>query len=111
MTLNEFTTVTNIKTEITDSYGFTYRPVIICNDGFLMSVQGSKGHYSQPRSVSDIFEEMEIGFLSQDEPLIFEYAETENDWTNTVYPYVPVEIIQQVIDKHNGINVEETFDK
>ena len=48
---------------------------------------------------------------ASDEPLIFEYAETENDWTNTVYPYVPVEIIQQVIDKHNGINVEETFDK
>ena len=36
-------------------------------------------------------------------------AEMEHDWTITLYRYVPIETIQAVIEKHGGINVEETF--
>ena len=56
---------------------------------------------------------MVIGFPSAPEPLIAEYAE---DWEiegdddprlcETVYGYVPVEVIDAVIEKHGGINEE-----
>lgn len=52
---------------------------------------------------------MEIGFPSDEESLINQYAEVENDWTGTVYGYVPIDTIQEVITKHGGINAEETF--
>lgn len=78
------------------------RPRIECNDGFSMSVQGGDFSYSTPRRVGDSFTEMEIGFPSEPEDLILGYAES-NEPTNTVYPYVPVELILKVIEKHGGM--------
>jgi hypothetical protein len=40
-------------------HGYCYRPRIVCNDGFDMSVQGSKGHCN-PRTTQDYYSEMEI---------------------------------------------------
>ncbi len=104
MTIEKF-----IKYTFKEEYGYCYRPRIICNDGFNMSVQSSAGHYCQPRITQDWYKSLEIGFPSDEEPLINKYAEDENDWTNTVYICVPIDIIQAVITKHGGINVEETF--
>jgi hypothetical protein len=104
MNIQEFTKETFIV-----QHGMVFRPRIICNDGFSMSVQASSGHYCQPRKTQEQYESMEIGFPSEDEPLIFEYAECSNDWTDTVYPVVPNNIIQEVIEKHGGINIDETF--
>ena len=103
MNINEFTTVTFENKE------FTIRPMIVCNDGFKMSVQGSQGHYCSPREVSSIFSSMEIGYPSQEEPLIYEYAEDKSRLTDTVYGWVPTDVIQQVIEKHGGINILKTF--
>lgn len=107
MTLNEFVEKTTVKNE-----RFLTRPQIYCKDGFYMSVQGSDGHYCSPRKVSDYYLSMEIGFPSATETDLLEYAEDaedENTPTDTVYGYVPVEIIQSVIDKHGGIDLEKTF--
>jgi len=45
--------------------------------------------------------------------LIEEYAETFlediTDFTNTVYPYVPVKIVDKVLKKHGGINLTQTL--
>ena len=86
-------------------------PYVICNDGFKMSVQVGQTLYSSPRDVADEYVEAEIGFPSIPEPLIVKYAE---DWEvegdddsrlcATVYPYVPVELIDKVISKHGGID-------
>jgi hypothetical protein len=89
--------------------GYCYRPRIVCNDGFDMSVQGSVGHYCNPRKTQDWYNEMEIGFPNQEEELIMQYAEQENDPCGTVYGYVPCDIIQKVIEKHGGIDIEATF--
>ena len=76
-----------------------------CKDGFTMSVQGSEHNYSCPRRDVEAtqYSEMEIGFPSQEEPLILEYAEQPEIPTGTVYGYVPVDLIQKVIDKHGGL--------
>ena len=86
-------------------------PKLVCKDGFTMSVQAGQSLYSSPRDVADKYEQAEVGFPSSPEPLIVKYAE---DWEvegdddqrlcDTVYPYVPVELIDEVIRKHGGID-------
>ena len=88
-------------------------PYVICKDGFTMSVQAGESLYSSPRDVADKYEKAEIGFPSSPESLIAKYAENGevegNDdprLCDTVYPYVPVELIDKVIHKHGGIDEE-----
>ena len=92
-------------------------PQIVCSDGFKMSVQVGFSLYSTPKKVAKRYSAVEIGFPSEHEPLIEEYAETfyqddgedVTDYTDTVYPYVPVKIVDKVLKKHGGINLIETL--
>ena len=78
-------------------------PQVECADGFTMSVQVSESHYCRPReNDAGYYFSVEIGFPSAREDLIMEYAEQEDKPTDTVYGYVPVEIVDQVIEKHGG---------
>jgi hypothetical protein len=93
----------------------TRLPQIVCSDGFKMSVQVGYSLYSEPKKVAKRYSKVEIGFPSDHEPLIEEYAECytfeelDIDFTNTVYPYVPVRIVDKVLKKHGGINMTETL--
>lgn len=49
----------------------------------------------------------EIGFPNREEELIKQYAEDPEDLTETVYAYVPVEVIDEVIKKHGGFERKE----
>ena len=90
-------------------------PKIICSDGFTMSVQVGSSLYSTPKKVAKRYSAVEIGFPSEDEPLIEKYAESYYDpdvdfkYTETVYPYVPVRIVDKVLKKHGGIDLTETL--
>lgn len=88
-----------------DKYGFLKtRPRIVCSDGFSMSVQAGYYLYSTPRVnlESGNYTKVEIGFPSEKEELICWYAEDSSSYTETVYPYVPVEVVEAVIEKHGG---------
>ena len=82
-----------------------------------MSVQVGSSLYSTPKKVAKRYSAVEIGFPSEHEPLIEEYAETfykedgedVTDYTDTVYPYVPVRIVDKVLKKHGGIDIIETL--
>ena len=97
----------------------TRLPQIVCSDGFKMSVQVGFSLYSTPKKVAKRYSAVEIGFPSEPEPLIEEYAETfykedgedVTDYTDTVYPYVPVRIVDKVLKKHGGIDMTETLSK
>lgn len=80
-------------------------PRIKCNDGFEMSVQVGKGIYSFPdqKSIHVDYESVEVGFPSKMERILFRYAEDKKEPTATVYPYVPIERVEDVIKKHGGI--------
>ena len=92
-------------------------PHIVCSDGFSMSVQVGSSLYSTPKKVSKRYSAVEIGFPSEDESLIEKYAENLHDEdafvnsTNTVYPYVPVKVVNKVLKKHGGIDLTETLRK
>ena len=106
MTIQEFISKTFKK-----EHDYYFRNEIVCSDGFAMSVQGSKGHYCTPRETVDSYTALEIGYPTQTEELILEYAENKYDATDSVYPYVPVDTIQKVIEKHGGIDIDKTFGK
>ena len=71
--------------------------------------------YSKPRR--DIpwgvgYKELELGFPSQEDEVISEWAELYKEGlslTEAVYPYVPIEVVALLILKHGG--VDETFIK
>ena len=91
-------------------------PHIICADGFSMSVQVGYSLYSTPKKVAKRYSAVEIGYPSEPEELIKEWAELipffhedeEPDYTDTVYPYVPVKIVDKVLKKHGGIDLVAT---
>jgi hypothetical protein len=93
-------------------------PRIVCNDGFSLSVQVGYSLYSKPKKVAKRYSEVEIGYPSEPESLIAEYAE---DWEvqglddprlcETVYGYVPVKIVDKVLKKHGGIDMTETMNR
>lgn len=93
-------------------------PRIVCNDGFSLSIQVGYSLYSKPKKVAKRYSEVEIGFPSEPESLIAEYAD---DWEvqgdddprlcETVYGYVPVKIVDKVLKKHGGIDMVETMQR
>jgi translation initiation factor 2B subunit (eIF-2B alpha/beta/delta family) len=82
----------------------SHTPYVVCKDGFKMSVQAGQSLYSEPRDVADSYEEAEVGFPSTEETLLTSYAEDNENLCDTVYGYVPCSIIDQVIEKHGGID-------
>ena len=91
-------------------------PHIVCEDGFTMSVQVGYSLYSTPKKIAKRYSAVEIGYPSEHEPLIEKWAEfapfdeDENpDYTDTVYPYVPVSVVDKVLKKHGGINLTQTL--
>mgnify|MGYP000536555991 FL=1 len=88
-------------------------PHIVCSDGFEMSVQVGYHLYSEPKKVAKRYSKVEVGYPSDHEPLIEKWAENlfedMPDFTDTVYPYVPVKVVNEVLKKHGGIDLTETL--
>ena len=77
---------------------------VVCADGFTMSVQAFAGGYCTPRiDGADKYEEVEVGYPSHREELLMAWAEEPDKPTQTVYAYVPVQVVTNVIAKHGGI--------
>ena len=100
-----------IKEFLQKTYETTYtgrlrvRKAALCKDGFVISIQASEYHYCIPRkNLGDgSYEEVELGFPNIEDEIISEYAEDPSDLCNTVYGYVPVAVVQELVDKHGGI--------
>ena len=78
-------------------------------DGTTLSIQANKCAYCSPRRDLDSatgYYEFEIGFPSREIPEIMGYAETPESPTDTVYGYVPYEVIQDFIDKYGGVKID-----
>lgn len=102
---NDFLAQTVLQQHFPSGYEYqACRPYIVCNDGFKMSVQASAAHYCEPReNFLFAYEAVEIGFPNRREPLLAKYAEEPKRLTMTVYGWVPVDVVDAVIEKHGGI--------
>jgi hypothetical protein len=107
------------KTIEKKNYGFystqEIRPRIVCNDGESVSIQASEMHYCSPRkNCLKSYQNVEAGYPSVIPPKSwFKYAESRryDELTATVYGYIPIEIAQEFIDIHGGIDKRKTFEK
>lgn len=103
--LNEFLRETRSFRKIGESYRFqNVRPRIYCNDGFNLSVQAGESLYSHPRDDdADFYTHVEIGFPSEHDESLLHYGEQSGD-ISYVYGYVPVEVVESLIEKHMGFS-------
>lgn len=83
---------------------FRIRPRIHCADGFEISVQASAAHYCIPgEDNAEFYKKVELGSPNLKDDLIIEYAEIPDEPTKTVYGFVPIELVEKLIQKHGGI--------
>lgn len=92
---------------------------IVCADGFTLSVIAGEGAYCSPRptrflnsGMGDVaqeypgpYHEVEVGFpSSRPEPWgeWEEYAESKDDPVESVYGYVPVDLVRALVASHGG---------
>jgi hypothetical protein len=77
---------------------------ITCVDGFSLSVQANHGTYCTPRNNLGPWSSVEVGFPSDTPEFIMEYVEDPEHPTDTVYGYVPIELVEKLIASHGGPN-------
>ena len=108
MNINQFLKANMQVKEVAGGYEYREQsPRVVCADGFNMSVQVSSSHYCTPRTNDSAFySNVEIGYPSEREELLMPFAEQEDEPTYTVYGYVPVSIVDEVIAKHGGFKSE-----
>lgn len=78
------------------------RTLVVLKDGTCMSIQASRYHYCEPRDNNGPYTHVEIGFPSRSMPELLEFAEDRDNPTDTVYSYVPVDVLNEVIKKAGG---------
>ena len=76
---------------------------VVCADGFSISIQAGNGKYSVPRYEAIAYTRLELGYPNRPCPFIYKYAEDKTDYTDTIYPYVPAEVVDTMIKGHGGI--------
>lgn len=105
--INEYLKETRSVGKFSDGTDFELiRPRLMCADGFSVSVQASEYHYCTPRiNGADKYETVELGFPNLEDSLITDYAEEDDRPTETVYAFVPVHIVCELVEKHGGIMI------
>lgn len=93
MNLNDFL----LKTYIHDEK-YQVRPAIVCKDGFFMSIQEVFTNEDSLQGNDCEFEKVEVG-----------YPSPANGFLK--YIVASVDVVQQVIDEHDGIDESKTFRK
>lgn len=76
---------------------------IECADGFSLSVQASYGAYCFPRTNLGPWYDVEVGFPSEVPTQIMRYCEQPENPTDTVYAYVPIGLVEELIEAHGGM--------
>ena len=77
---------------------------IKCKDGTSLSVQASRTHYCIPRDNIGPYTHVEVGYPSRKPPKTWKsYCEEWGCPKDTIYAYVPIELVAKWIDLHQGI--------
>jgi hypothetical protein len=77
-------------------------PIVRCADGFTMSVQADDFMYCTPCDSVGPWSKVEIGFPSERVEKFMKWAENADTPTETVYGWVPLEVVAEVVEDHGG---------
>ena len=69
----------------------------------LVSMQATAYHYCSPRHNQGPWSQVELGFPSSLEPAFMPYCEDTTRPTDTVYGWVPLTVVAEVVDAHGGL--------
>jgi hypothetical protein len=78
-------------------------PRIVCKDGFSLSVQARESAYCTPRDDRGPWTAVEVGFPSEKVEKLMGWAEEPGRPTETIYGWVPIETVAEIISDHGGI--------
>lgn len=82
-------------------------PRIVCADGFSISIQGGFHAYCTPRINGAAWTNLEAGYpSSRPGDALLHYADDASSATESIYPYVPIDVLQAELDAHGGIKGE-----
>ena len=92
---------------------------VVCADGFSVSVQASEFNYCSPRDSVGPWSSVECGFPTGKDPVLEAYAEDadagteefdhetgemiETGQVQTVYGWVPSQVVLGVLESHGGV--------
>ena len=77
---------------------------VVCADGSTVSVQADVYCYCTPRNNEGPYTHVEAGFPTGKIPVAWKrYAEDKEDLYGTVYPYLPVYLVDKFINMHGGL--------
>ena len=75
---------------------------VTCRDEYSVSVQASETSYCDPRNNVGPYTAVELGYPSTSDPMLDGYAEDASRPTDTIYGWVPVALVRDLIVKHGG---------
>ena len=80
------------------------RPHILCTDGFELSVQAGAQFYSHPKKdlPDGAYTHVEVGPIKAVEETLLPYSENKRNPKRSVNAFVPVELVEALIQKHGG---------
>ena len=78
-------------------------PCMKMKSGLNMSVQVGEFMYCSPRSNVGPWHEVEVGFPSTKIDKIMDWAENPDNPEKTVYGYVPINLIDEIIEENGGL--------
>lgn len=96
---------------------YFFCPTVFAKDGFNVSLQINNGNYCESnkgyRRLGHTWNEVEYGFPSKNEPLMWQYCEMfeeekEGNVIGTV-GRIPVEVLEAIFELHGGIDWEKTI--
>ncbi len=76
---------------------------VACKSGLKMSVQASFSHYCEPREDCGPYTHVEVGFPSAKVEDLMPYAERPEEPTETVYGWVPIQLVESIISNNGGL--------
>jgi len=80
---------------------------IYFNNGGSVSIQASETHYSSPRNNEGPYNKVEVGYPTRGTEIpesIYRYSDGDiEDPYQTVYGYVPVDIVEEMIEMNGGV--------
>lgn len=89
--------------------GFEYRssiPAVTCKDGYKVSIQAGEMLYSIPKENRGPWSHVELGYPTEEDDRLDEYVEDPDRPLDTVYGYVPIELVAQILDDHGGVDFD-----
>ena len=81
---------------------------IVCKSGLKMSVQASSTHYCDPQDDTGPYTSVEAGYPTEPVPELIPFIDgMSNDFTESVYAWVPLELVRQVVFVRGGLESGE----